>query len=431
MKIRTMFRTATKTRGRKWLVIVAFLGVGGAVSAAVIPNLFPFFDATGVVSTYNVNGPIHEDTAFFQSLGTNGRTCATCHAASDAMGLRGDNVRERFALTGGEDPLFAAVDGANCPTGSAGNPADHSLLLRSGLIRIGLTVPANAQFTIKASRDPYGCASVIDPTTGQQTVSVYRRPLPTTNLRFLSTIMFDGRETIQPLNNAATFPANLNTDLMHQAMDATLTHAQAAQAPTAEQQQEIVDFELGLSSAQLADNRAGFLERHGAQGGALDLSQQAYHPGTNDSLGHDPDGNAFNPTVFTLFQPWTNLADSRDPLDRERVEARRRIAAGEALFNTRALTISNVRGLNDNSALGTVPIAPFQGNCTTCHDTPEVGDHSLPLPLDIGTGHDGAKETDPLIANAISQLDFPDVPVFEITGCPIRLQLHRRLPRLT
>jgi cytochrome c peroxidase len=74
------------------------------------------------------------------------------------------------------------------------------------------------------------------------------------------------------------------------------------------------------------------------------------------------------------------------------------------VLNTRPLTISNVRGLTDNAALAkalgtTVPIAPFQGFCTTCHDTPNVGNHSLPLALDIGTGHDPTVETDPLIAN--------------------------------
>jgi len=55
---------------------------------------------------------------------------------------------------------------------------------------------------------------------------------------------------------------------------------------------------------------------------------------------------------------------------------------------------------------------------TTCHDTPNVGDHSFPLPLDIGTGHSAANESDPNIANALSQLAFPNLPVFAITGCP-------------
>jgi cytochrome c peroxidase len=415
----SILKFAVKIGVRKWIAIAVFLVLAGALSATVIPNLFPFFDPTGVVSTYNVNGPIHEDGPFFQSLGTNDRSCGTCHQASDAMGLGVQNVRVRFARTRGKDPLFAAIDGANCPTGSATNPADHSLLLKSGLIRIPLTLPSNAQFTIKAIRDPYGCAIVTDPTTGQQTVSVYRRPLPTTNLRFLSTIMFDGRESAKfPLNSEATFQTNLTANLMQQSIDATLTHAQAAQAPTIAQQQDIVNFELGLFSAQFADFQAGLLIADGAQGGAYNLSQQAYYPGTNDSLGKDPDGNPFNSTAFTMFQPWANLSASHNPFERFRVEARKRIAAGETLFNTRALTISNVRGLNDNAALGTVPIGPFQGTCTTCHDAPNVGDHSLPLPLDIGTGHDATNETDPLIANAISQLDFPDVPVYEISGCP-------------
>ncbi|MBZ5552792.1 MAG: hypothetical protein LAO21_08745 [Acidobacteriia bacterium] len=403
---------------RKWSIIIGVLVLACAVSAAMIPNLFPFLDSAGLVTTYNINGPIDESNAFFQSLGTNGRSCATCHIAGNAFGLSAQHAQARFRATRGRDPLFAAVDGANCPTASPGDPSGHSLLLNNGLIRVALPMPANAQFTIRAVHDPYGCASVTDPVSGQQTISIYRRPLPTTNLRFLSTVMFDGRETIQPLNNAQTFPANLVTDLMHQAVDATLGHAQAANAPTTEQQTAIVNFELGLFSAQVFDNRAGLLFAHGAQGGPLKLSQQTYYPGINDSLGHDPQGEAFNPTVFTIFGAWANRA-GHDSDGEDHAEARQRIAAGEALFNTRPLTISNVRGLNDNSALGaSLPIAPFQGTCTTCHNTPNVGNHSFPLPLDIGTGHDAANEPDIQIAGGLSQLSFPDLPVFEITGCP-------------
>jgi cytochrome c peroxidase len=421
INVKAVLRVATQTRARKCFAVTAFLAIAGSVAAGVvvIPNLFPFFDPTGLVSTYNVNGPIREDGPFFQSLGTNGRSCGTCHLASDAMGLGVTSVRQRFVLTHGKDPLFAAFDGANCPNGSASNPADHSLLLKSGVIRIPLTLPPTTQFTIKAVHDPYGCAIVPDPLSGRPTVSVYRRPLPTTNLKFLSTLMFDGRESItNPLNNEATFQANLTADLMQQSIDATTGHAQATQNPTLAQQQGIVNFELGLFSAQLADNAAGLLEVDGAKGGAFNLSQQAYYPGTNDSLGHDPDGGAFNPTTFTTFSAWANPASSWNPFERFRAAARKKIAAGETLFNTRALTVSTVRGLNDNTALGAVPVAPFQGTCTTCHDAPNVGDHSLPLPLDIGTGHDATNESDPLIANALSQLDFPDVPVYEITGCP-------------
>jgi cytochrome c peroxidase len=407
-------------RGRKWLLVGGGLALGTVASAAIIPNLFPFFDPTGLISTYNANGPIDESNknVFFQSLGTNGRSCATCHLASDGMGLGVSSIQAKYAATHGNDPLFASIDGANCPNSTSHDPYTHSLLLKHGLIRIFLPVPANAQYQIQVERDPYGCAVVTDASTGVQTVSIYRRPLPTTNLRYLSAIMFDGRETAQPLTAAATFQANLQTDLLQQSIDATLTHAQAAEPPTLTQETAIVNFELGLNSAQALDFRAGWLNFAGAVGGPANLSKQSYYPGTNDSLGADPQGNAFNSTAFTLFADWAN---SPDPM-------RRKIAAGEKLFNTRTLTISNVRGLTDNAALAkalgtTVPIAPFAGTCTTCHDAPNVGNHSLPLALDIGTGHDPAAETDPLIANGLSQLSVADLPVYRVTGCPNPFQV--------
>jgi cytochrome c peroxidase len=412
-----------RVHARKLAIVAVLLCLAGVASAVmVIPNLFPFLDPTGIVSTYNTAGPIVENTPFFQSLGTNGRSCATCHIAGNGMGLSTQNIQERFVTTGGLDPLFAAFDGANCPNTSTNDPATHSLLLKNGLIRIPIQLPATAQFTIRAAVDPYGCAVVTDPISGLQTVSVYRRPLPTTNLTFLSTIMFDGRETIAPLNNTQTFKANLITDLMHQAVDATTGHAQAAVPPTTDQQTAIVSFEMGLFSAQLADGRAGLLTDYGALGGPKNLSGANYYPGINDTLGADPTGAKFNPTGMTLFSSWENLQTDKER-DWATIQARQDIAAGETLFNSRALTVTNVRGLNDNPALAaalgtTVPIASFPGTCTTCHDTPNVGNHSLPLPLDIGTGHDSAQESDPQIANALAELSFPGVPVYEITGCP-------------
>jgi hypothetical protein len=393
-----------------------------ASAVTVIPNLFPFLDPTGIVSTYNTTGPIIENNPFFQSLGTNGRSCATCHIVANGMGLSNQNVQQRFAMTQGHDPLFAAFDGANCPNTSSNDPETHSLLLKNGLIRIPIQLPATVQFTIRAVVDSYGCAIVTDPISGLQTVSVYRRPLPTTNLKFLSTIMFDGRETIEPLNNMQTFKANLIADLMHQAIDATTGHAQAAVPPTIDQQTAIVSFEMGLFSAQLADGRARMLTEYGALGGARNLSGTSYYPGINDTLGADPTDAKFNPTGMTLFSSWENLKANNES-DWATTQARQDIAAGETLFNSRALTITTVRGLNDNPALAaaletTVPIASFPGTCTTCHDTPNVGNHSLPLPLDIGTGHDAAQESDTQIANALAQLSFPGVPVYEITGCP-------------
>src|SRR3984885_6174335 len=179
------------------LAIAATALCGGARAELPVgpQDLQLFFDHTGVVGTLSVNGPVNERSAFFQSLGTNGRTCATCHVASQAMSLSAQGIQLRFAQSRGKDPLFAAVDGANCPSARPGSVADHSLLLKHGLIRVFLPLPLNAQFSISVVRDPYGCAILPNPDGGQPLVSMYRRPLPTTNLNFLSTIMFDGRET--------------------------------------------------------------------------------------------------------------------------------------------------------------------------------------------------------------------------------------------
>lgn len=424
------------------------LSAGGfSKNSSVILNLQPFADPSGFVATYNSNGNIDATSTFFQSLGTNGRSCGTCHIVGNAMGLSAAHVQSQFAKNGGADPLFALVDGANCPTDPRAQASSHSLLLNNGLIRIGLTLPANVgiglpvppgdQFSISVVHDPYGCALTTDPSTRQTSVSVYRRPLPSTNLNFLSAVMFDGRETVTPLNNGATFPANLVTDLTHQATDATLGHAQASTPPTTAQLSAMVNFELGLHSAQIWDNEAGLLSARGAQGGPFALSQQNYYPGINDVLGADPTGAKFTSTVFTIFQPWLSLGSGGNGFfdQEDRNEARKDIAAGEEIFNTFPLQITVVRGLNDNPALTDpdndgdangdtdndgdgAPIATITGTCGTCHDAPNVGDHSLPLPLDIGTSHSLANEGNSQIANGLSEMSIPDMPVFEIDGCP-------------
>ena len=394
-----------------------------AAAAAASDGSSIYSDAAGALQVINTNGRTDTNGAFFQSLGTNGRSCSTCHLADQAMSMSPPQIRARFAQTQGRDPLFAAVDGANCPNGEASDAAAHSLLLSHGLIRIALTVPTNAQFSVTVVHDPYGCALVAGP--NGLTLSTYRRPLPAANLGFLSTIMFDGRESpagaTTALGTLSTFPANLNRDLSQQAIDATMGHAQAASQPTAEQVNDIVSFEMGLFTAQVYDRSAGDLHARGALGGARYLVQEreAYYPGINDVLGADPKGLAFDDTSMTLFAAWENGGNPQDYErgDQERREARSDIAAGEALFNTAPLTISAVRGLNDNAALGN-PVS-FQGTCTSCHDTPNVGNHSLPLPLDIGTGHTprAGLETDPNIQHAIAELNEPDLPVFLVSGC--------------
>jgi cytochrome c peroxidase len=382
------------------MVSVLVISTGSAIADIYLPNLFPFLDFTGFSATNSATGSVDLSGPFFQSLGTNGRSCGTCHSPGDGFGLSAIDAQLRYAVTQGKDPLFNQVDGSTCPTGAV----NHSLVVNNGLIRIGILVPPNTtdadppQFTITAVQDPYGCALTTN-SQGQQTASMYRRPLPTTNLGFLSAVMFDGRESFfHPLNSAATFATNLNADLTQQAADATVIHAQATQPPTATQLSEIVDFELALNSAQYYDFFAGNLYgQNGSQGGPQFLPTQNYYPGINDSLGGDPEGQAFNPEAFTIYDPWQSSANPQQAS----------IARGEQIFNTQPLTISDVPGL-------TTGAQQIVGTCTTCHDTPNVGNHSFPLPLDIGTGHSLLYETDPNIIAGLQQLQQPTLPVFQL-----------------
>lgn len=412
-----------QTNGRGAIAaLVSTLSIAGTAHAASDPaallfNLEPFRDPSGLIATYDLTGRIDTRNPFFQSLGTNGRSCATCHVASQAMSLSPPDVRRRFEATHGQDPLFAPVDGANCATVKRSDRAGHSLLLEHGLIRIALTLPTNTQFTISAVHDPYGCA--LTSASGQITVSVYRRPLPSTNLSFLSAVMWDGRETLSPLTTGATFLANLQADLTDQANSAIMGHAQASVAPTSKQLNDIVRFELGLYSAQVWDESAGALFLHGGHGDPVSLSRQDYYPAINDSLGGDPSGEAFDSSSMSVFSAWTNAGlTASDRNEDGGAHARRAVAAGEQLFNTLPITITAVRGLNDNAALGKP--ASVQGTCTTCHDAPNVGNHSLPLPLDIGIGHAPLPnfESDPNIAAALAAVDAADLPIFRIDGCP-------------
>src|SRR5690242_20485553 len=77
-----------------------------------LPNLYPFIDSSGAVETYtsDPSGKLDLSGPFFQALGTNGRSCDTCHQASDGWSVSAAHVKERFEATGGTDPIFRTVD---------------------------------------------------------------------------------------------------------------------------------------------------------------------------------------------------------------------------------------------------------------------------------------------------------------------------------
>ena len=160
--------------------IVMAIAVVQGQQLSFIPNGVLFPNPGGASQTYSaINGGIDLTGPFFQSMGTNGRSCATCHQPSDGMSVSAENVQRRFVQTKGLDPIFRAVDGSNCDHGIdlstvEGRSAAYSLLRTRGLVRIALAVPPTADYQVVRVDSPYGCNE-------EDVISIYRRPLPARN----------------------------------------------------------------------------------------------------------------------------------------------------------------------------------------------------------------------------------------------------------
>ena len=118
----------------------------------------------------------------------------------------------------GLSAVFRTVDGSNSPTADVSTLAKrrqaYSMLLDRGVIRIGLPIPATAEFELVAVDDPYQFASAAE-------LSLFRRPLPTTNLKFDSTVMWDGREVVP----GATVASELANAVERRGADARAGHS--------------------------------------------------------------------------------------------------------------------------------------------------------------------------------------------------------------
>lgn len=345
-----MFRGARFRLACALVALAVGLAPAGARGKDDVPPEVSFHDDTGTVQSVSTTGPMDFLTPFFQSLGTNGRACATCHVPSDGWGLTPATAGARFETTQGLHPLFRPNDGSVSPEADVSTVdarrAAYALLLSRGVIRIGMSPPPGAEFVVEAVDDPYGFAT---PTR----LSLFRRPLPTTNLSFLSTLMWDGRETFDG--------QALHFDLAHQANGATLDHAQAAEALTAEQQAAIVDFELSMFTAQMWDVQAGPLSAAGAAGGALALADQSLS------------GNG-GAVAFTLFNAWASPTSPVDALG----EARQAVVIGQDIFNNRKFGSAGI-------------------TCSSCHNVPNAGSGATMQFFDTGVANGTIRPRDPAL----------------------------------
>ena len=291
-----------------------------------------------------------------------------------------------FLATNGDDPLFAPVDGANCPDlGEAAKTlpqkaAASSQLLIKANIRIFLPIPANAQYQVRILHDPYGCEN--SPTYGLPSgaISMYRRVINATNLSMngqfnatfsgqlpQGTIMWDGRES----------------NLQSQFIDATLGHAQAAVPPTSAEVSEGVNFESTIFTAQTFDFAAGSLTADGATGGPVVLST-------------DP---GFVPT-FILHVEGMNMYDDWST---STIPSQQSINRGQDIYNNRKFTIQEVYGINTSPGFpGPFPNPAPNLTCSNCHSNQNVGNDVALAAKHLGIGDNSSTLLPPT----------PDQPLF-------------------
>ena len=322
-----------------------------------IPNMTPFPNSRGYAATFSTKGFIDLENPFFKSFGTNGRTCATCHSPSTGWTVNPADIQSRFLSTNGLDPIFRTNDGSNCAKADVSTPAarwrSYSLLLSKGLFRVEMTIPRDSEFALVAATGVY-CNNPI----ANNVLQLFRRPLPSTNLKFAGAVMWDGRESATGLTVAQA--------LNNQANDATVGHAQSlTQLPQATRN-AIVDFETSLFTAQVSS--LANLVADGARGGPQVMAGLPFAIGIND--------NPINPVVFNIFDAWKARPMSA---------GQAAIARGQTIFNTKKFRILGVSGQDSQD---------FVGSCGTCHNTPNVGSYSVPEFFNIGIGSAASRTPD-------------------------------------
>jgi cytochrome c peroxidase len=384
----------------------------------VLPAVVEYDNAFGTLRVLNAAGPVDtEDHAFFTPLGANGRSCVTCHQPADGMGLSVATIKRRWHETGGTDPLFAAIDGSNCPSLPQDQAASHSLLLERGLFRIFLPWPPRTiegeaiepEFTIEVLSDPTGCNT--DPVYGlgseNPMISVFRRPRPVANLKYITELSHgvSPHEYFYP-NDKSLLPKDPDTGafvafrlmsdgreptLKTQAVGAALGHLES-QRPTDKQLAEIVAFENQIYVAQSVHKLGGELT---APGAPPVLGPEALRDGAPARLGNNPINR-----IFGSFAMWSDAAptDPSSSDERAQSEFRRSVARGADVFYLRRFMIRDVGDYNDKG-LGN----PFKRSCGSgCHNMQLVGIDMAPGYMDLG------------LNNLPWANNRPDLPLFKI-----------------
>jgi hypothetical protein len=338
------------------------------------------------------------------------------------MSISVATIRDRWEVTKGKDPLFAAVDGSNCPNLPMDDAKSHSLLLERGLFRIFLPWPPKdkdgkpivTEFDLEVVRDPTGCNT--NPQYGLQSsnpmVSVYRRPRVVANAKYLvhqgfGVSAFNGKNGLPTARDPETGnPVSMNImsdarepTLKTQAVEAAITHLQFNGKLNAQQLQQITDFEGQLYSAQVVSKLGGNLIE---PNGPLALGPENLFREKEGVL-----GNNVTAQVFPIGAAWKQLPRGSDPVENARNEMRESVARGGDIFMFRTFWIRDVTHLN-TVGLGN----PTKRTCATCHGMHMMGMDVVNGWMDLGTMNLPWASEVPQNPWATRQ---PDMPLFKVT----------------
>ena len=259
-----------------------------------IPNNHPMPNPGGEAATFGTQRSVNLTGEFFQTQGTNGQSCASCHIPEEAWSITPATLQRLFDETEGKHPVFSLLD-ANNPNMDVSTKearrAAYSMLLKRGVFRRGGAPRPNSEWELIAVEDPHGLANV------NQLVH-WRRSMPTINFPVGSvTVNWDAGANVGKGQRAAL--DNLTNRLVTGAL-------QGPPAPP-EVIADIVDFESSLFTAQLTVPGVGRLDSDGARGGPEALSKMSKVEGE-----------------FDLFDAWANDANPK----------RAQIARGQEVFNS-------------------------------------------------------------------------------------------------
>ena len=254
-------------------------------------------------------------------------------------------------------------------------------------------------YTIEVVRDPTGCNSGphYGPKAGN--ISIYRRPRPVANMKYLLAVgfAFDPKQGYAlPLDPDDGKPqsGNLMADnragsLRIQMEDAAVSHLQLMGRLSADQRARIQDFELRIYTAQQVSNAAGALDTLGASGGPAKLRDS--QPGALGSIGVP---------VWSEFAAWEKIApDAAAKLSPQELAFRQSVARGARVFREKMFLITDSAGINSRMGFGN----PVRNSCVFCHNMSQMGNDVAPGQVDLGT-------TNLPFADAM-----PDLPLFRVT----------------